>query len=1699
MPPKKNKSLRAKKEQRKQYKAKMRLKITTEKLEKKRAINRRKNMSLMRITKKQAADRPENMSLKRLTRKQATDRPENMSLKRLTRKQATDRPENMSEGRLEKKRAAQTHGNISKERLKKKLAANKHQNMSENRLKKKLATDRKENMSQERIKRIRAASRSKLHAVERPSEDAISRLAARRENARMANRLYQQQLQAKQLQKDCEIYGISEEDIMFYENMETECLAGPSNESTVFAIARNKNALMNNQLYQQKILSEKPLQQYTKRSGMLKQNMMLDEIVEIPCLARLSHHDHHSITDFSAKIHAIPAESRLKTQFLACTEECNYMESVENVQKIENVKKSIAISRKRKKKVEFAGDITNGSYLTVEKYTMGDLTIKCPYCGAIRFTELKGRAVHTCCHNGKIMLPPLNEYPPELENLLKSENEESKNFKQHIRAYNSSFSFVTFGAHIEEMQGKAPPLIKIQGQVYHHATTSLTNVDGNAPRNGQIYIYENIEEAAKMRLDIDNQNLNLRLENLLRRINPYAQKYKMLHEMTNSGENTYMLHFIKYEFDDKRRYNTPTASEIAIIVVSKDGCLPCVDLKVYPKQENGRETTILSQASQHADPMTFPLLFPHGDLGWTYNMSTNEGNKITPAQYYGHRLALRPDEQFNPLLNAGRLTQQYVINCYVMVERQRLDFIRHNQRSLRMECYQGIVDHIENNSLNEANQVRLGNAVILPATYIGSPRCLQQLYQDSMAICRKIGRPDFFITMTCNPKWPEITNTLKKYFVNGTAANDIPMIVTNVFQIKINELIHDLMEEQVLGPIVAYVYTIEFQKRGLPHAHILAALRTDCKLLNPEDIDRYITAELSDQDSSLRYYQLRHMMHGPHFDQMLCWNKEKKECSKKFPKPFRNETDMTGDGFPKYRRRDNMEKLYAYHAKVKGKVQYVDNRMVVPHNPYLLKKFDCHINVEYCSSEMALKYIHKYIHKGHDRARMEMKKNETNEVQKYIDSRYIGPMEAAWRLNLIPLHNRSHTVIRLPVHLDGQQYVTFEEGHEKNALNKDCKTMLLGWFDLNKQDKVARNILYGNIPESYAWNKSEKKWTPRDRSSKVVGRIVNVSPRDSERFFLKLILNRISGATSHEDLRTYQGIIYRTYREAAIAMGITENSNEANAVLEEAATTLMARQFRRFFVYYLIGDEPSNALQLWEKFQDEMTEHEETTYNSLCEIEAQLNAENRTCSDFGLPEPAFFKSPVKVLDIQHHIEISENNEKRLNAGQLSVYTRIIDCISGGSENPAQCFFIDGPGGTGKTFLYNAIYHKLLSMNKKIACVAWTGIASILLPCGMTSHRFFNLPIRLEEESICFLKARDKLRLQEVDVVIWDEASMIPRKALETISRTLCDVMNSTVPFGGKTFILGGDFRQTLPVVKKATRRQIVDECIKSSPLWAVFEIHHLKINMRVNDTEENFAEWLLQLGNGEITELCVDNSSAFHCSDLTNWFFEDVSHVDNDLLSRIILSPQNDEVNKMNESILSRIPGELFVSYSIDKATLNGIDKSDAREEEATLRYSDEYLHSLTPSGMPPHKLKLKVGCIVMLIRNLSIADGLCNGTRLLVQRILRRVLTAKIITGDKKGSVVDIPRIQLNTSTGHSQLPFVLYRRQFPVRMAYALTINKAQGQTFERVGIYIDRPLFSHGQLYVALSRCVSGQNIKILIKNAEKIENIVYNEIL
>jgi ATP-dependent exoDNAse (exonuclease V) alpha subunit len=354
--------------------------------------------------------------------------------------------------------------------------------------------------------------------------------------------------------------------------------------------------------------------------------------------------------------------------------------------------------------------------------------------------------------------------------------------------------------------------------------------------------------------------------------------------------------------------------------------------------------------------------------------------------------------------------------------------------------------------------------------------------------------------------------------------------------------------------------------------------------------------------------------------------------------------------------------------------------------------------------------------------------------------------------------------------------------------------------------------------------------------------------------------------------------------------------------------------------------------------------------------------------------------------------------------------------------------------------------------------------------------------------------------------IVDEASMVPANALRAIDSMLQDITKTKVPFGGKVFLMGGDFRQVLPVVPRQPRTVIIENCIKSSPLWQHFKVIKLIKNMRAEENQHQYAQWLLQLGNGELTS-AIENSPPnsvdipTQCNILTadniiDAVFADVANADT-ISSTVILATTNDTTLHLNDLIIKKHPGQGKTYLSADKAICDDDTEAD--------NYPIEFLNSITPSGMPPHQLILKTGAIIMLLRNLDISKGLCNGTRLSIGRLHEHILDAEVIAGTAKGQRVLIPRIKLAPSDHN--LPFTLQRVQFPVRLAYSMIINKAQGQTFNKLGIFLPTPVFSHGQLFVAFSRAKSFKNIFVQVMNNTTqgkvrhttiTQNIVYREI-
>ncbi|KAL0285519.1 UNVERIFIED_CONTAM: hypothetical protein Sangu_2774500 [Sesamum angustifolium] len=219
-----------------------------------------------------------------------------------------------------------------------------------------------------------------------------------------------------------------------------------------------------------------------------------------------------------------------------------------------------------------------------------------------------------------------------------------------------------------------------------------------------------------------------------------------------------------------------------------------------------------------------------------------------------------PDSRYysSIILHGGRLLQQYVVDNYVKIEAQKLRWIRFHQNDIRAELYEGLQDCL---NAGENNAGNVGRRIILPSSFTGSPRDMYQRYQDAMAIVQKFGKPDIFLTMTCNPSWKEIKDQL----LPGQTPQDRPDLLTRIFRAKYEELKEDIFHKGVLGKTIAHVHVIEFQKRGLPHVHMLVIFDEDDKLNTPEDYDCVVRAKIPDKNEEPELYAavLKHMIHGP--------------------------------------------------------------------------------------------------------------------------------------------------------------------------------------------------------------------------------------------------------------------------------------------------------------------------------------------------------------------------------------------------------------------------------------------------------------------------------------------------------------------------------------------------------------------------------------------------------------------------------------------------------------------------------------------------------------------------------------------------------------------------------------------------------------------------------------------------------------------
>jgi hypothetical protein len=697
--------------------------------------------------------------------------------------------------------------------------------------------------------------------------------------------------------------------------------------------------------------------------------------------------------------------------------------------------------------------------------------------------------------------------------------------------------------------------------------------------------------------------------------------------------------------------------------------------------------------------------------------------------------------------------------------------------------------------------------------------------------------------------------------------------------------------------------------------HMLIILEDQIR--ESSEVDKFVLASIPDPVTHPKLHAavLQHMVHGPCGEKCLKLDEltNTMHCSKKFPKAYQESSVLDTGGFPLYARPAN-------GIKVQVRNRVVDSAWVVPYNPYLLLRYQCHINVEVCSSVKCFKYIYKYCYKGHDRAEVSIEpvplrsaaaaaaaasaaadappaaaaaaaaavappaaaagsaaavaspaaaaSFQVDEIKQFTYTRYVSAPEAAHRIMKNPMQEMSHTIVRLPVHTPDEQRVVYHSADGNGqvpaaaaaALHRAGVTMLTAFFDLCGRLPDEGALYYQDVPTKCVWDAEAKAWKKRRKNGNcLIGRLYSVSPKDVERYAVRMLLISVPSPVSFEGLRSHEGITYDTFYEAAKARELMDNNEEPRRCMEEAVRTAYSSCVRELFANLLLFGFVEGPADLWTEFAFKMGEDFvyncpasfSSPFDNSCDvmlcvyraIDILLAKERRSLESFNIPLPPSLLSSDAVDAVlsmreaphalllpgngpSHHapppLPVVDPDPQAMYSSLNSEQKVAVDGIM--SAPPGSAYFIDGPAGTGKTYVYTTIFYMKKVAGVKCSSMAWSGIAASLLPGGATVHRTMSLPIVIDAHTTLQINnvgdRADEIR--STDIFFWDEAPMAPRFALEAINRGLQSLMGNDQLFGGKIIVCGGDFRQTLPVVVKGSKSAQIAACLKASALWDEF-------------------------------------------------------------------------------------------------------------------------------------------------------------------------------------------------------------------------------------------------------------------------------------
>ena len=505
-----------------------------------------------------------------------------------------------------------------------------------------------------------------------------------------------------------------------------------------------------------------------------------------------------------------------------------------------------------------------------------------------------------------------------------------------------------------------------------------------------------------------------------------------------------------------------------------------------------------------------------------------------------------------------------------------------------------------------------------------------------------------------------------------------------------------------------------------------------------------------------------------------------------------------------------------------------------------------------------------------------------------------------------------------------------------------------------------------------------------------------------------------------------------------------------------------------------------------------------------------------------------------MLNFDHKVQekMFTDNERKMenNPQQRSAYKTIIQRIYNPKAKGSNLIFLQASAGTGKTFVSNTLAANVRAHGDIALCCATSGIAANLFVNGRTMHSRFKIPLNCQKYSPLTIKRQSTTAelIRKTKLIIWDEAPMAHKNVLFWLDPQLSDIMDSNQPFGGKVLLLCGDFKQLPPVIPYGSPTAVISASIKSSHHFTTATILKLVRNERLRrELREQtilpsmkmklqlFDAWMNDIGYDTIPKetdihgaaIKINESNISHCKKLEEFVHETYHNMNettnaNYFKNRCILTPKNEDVRQINSICLKSFNCVSNERSLYKDKTYNSTDSVGL--DDVSSWFTQEWLNTRQYNGVPLHQLRLKTGMPVILLRNINPAMGLCNGTRLIIKELHENILICYKMSDPE--TIFALHKMSLGPPP--EQTGYTFKRMQFPIALAFGMTINKSQGQTLENTSIYLPQPVFEHGQLYVAISRVTSPDNLKIYMENAKDhgfiknrwiTKNVVYKPLL